>query len=61
MAEHLGDVADSVGSVGGRVTQDLHAAASAHLIVAWRDFNFGCDALESVIFGKFMQPGREVA
>ena len=34
MADHLGDVADSVGPVGGRVTQVRHAAASAQRIVA---------------------------
>ena len=44
MADHLGDVADSVGPVGGRVTQVRHAAASAQRIVAcMTNEHFWCD------------------
>ena len=59
MTEPLGDVADSVGSVGGRVTQGRHASASAQLVIACRPNIFdemhlragltNCDRLPSTL------------
>ena len=50
MADHLGDVADSVGPVGGRVTQVRHAAASAQRIVAcMTNEHFWCDEFLNLV------------